>query len=212
VDSIWFWPAAVLAVIVSWPLWRGHLARLVARAAGPAPAFVEPPERITLQLIGDPAWRHPQATQLAERQLAAAGFVECGAYVIREMRDLTLGLWAHPAERAYAMVYDHPRSGAWVEFVTRYDDDTLANYTTLEPMDVEVPEGSIHVAAPGLSAGELWQRMLAERPRRPMRACSRAAAAGDFERGYAESVAHHKRTAGAASEAPYDDEDIQKVA
>lgn len=206
---MWILPIALVAFIASWPLWRRFLANAGA-SAHRVQALADPPERITLQRVGDPRWRHPAACELAHRQLAAAGFVECGAYVIREMRDLTLGLYAHPAERAYAMVYDHPRSGSWVEFVTRYQDDTLANYTTLEPMDVDVPEGSIHVAAPDLSVADLWKRMLAERPTRAMRECSRAAAAGDFERGYAESVAHHKRTV-ATSEVS-EDEDIQKVA
>ena len=208
-DPIWFWPMALMAFIVLWPVWR----RIVANSASstiPVQVLTDQPEQITLQKVGDPKWRHAEACELAERQLAAAGFVECGVYVVREMRELTLGLWAHPAERAYAMVYDHPRSGSWVEFVTRYRDDTLANYTTLEPMEVDVPPGSIHVAAPELSVAELWQQMLAERPRREMRECSRAAAAGDFERGYAESVAHHRRTV-AASETP-EDEDFQKVA
>lgn len=207
-DPIWIWAVALVAIIVSWPMWRGFLAKLAAPK--PVQALGEQPERITLQRIGDPRWRHRDDCLRAEHQLAAAGFVECGVYVIREMRDLTLGLWAHPAERAYAMVYDHARTGSWVEFVTRYQDDTLANFTTMEPMDVEVPEGSLHVSAPELSVAELWQRMLAERPARSMRECSRAAAAGDFERGYAESVAHHKRMV-ADVEAMLD-EDIQKVA
>lgn len=205
-DPIWFWPMALLACIALWPVWR----RIVANGAGfqsPVQALTDPPERITLQRVGEPRWRHPQACELAGRELAAAGFVECGVYVIREMRDLTLGLHAHPGERAYAMVYDHPRSGSWVEFVTRYQDDTLANYTTLEPMDVEVPEGSIHVSAPELSVADLWKRMVAERPNRAMRECSRAAAPGDFERGYAEAVAHHRRTA-----ATDEFEGVEKVA
>jgi hypothetical protein len=76
-------------------------------------------------------------------------------------------------------------------------------------MDVEVPEGSVHVAAPELSVGELWRRMLAERPQLPMRECSRGAAARDFERGYAESIERHKRSAPAVEITA---ENIEKVA
>ena len=47
--------------------------------------------------------------------------------------------------------------------------------------------------APQLSLAELWKRMLAERPKKSTLECSRAKAAQDFENGYAESVANHKR-------------------
>lgn len=205
--EFWILPAFVLALVLTWPVWRRVLAQ--TRPVRTAPEVADQPDRISLHRVGDPSWRHPRTHELAARQLGAAGFVESGAWTVRGMPDLLLALHAHPAERAYAVIYDHPHSEAWVEFVTRYDDGTLANYTTLEPVDVEIPEGSIHVAAPHLSVDELWKRMLAERPTRPMRECSRANAARDFERGYADSVAHHKRTQ-SAHELP--GEDVQQVA
>ena len=63
----------------------------------------------------------------------------------------------------------------------------------------DVPEGSLHVSEPKLSVALLWKRMLAERPQKPMLECTRARAAQDFEKGYAESVAHHKRRTGEAA-------------
>ena len=207
-DTIWIWPLAVGAFLLAWPALRASLRRASSAPFAPQ-ALDAQPDRISLHREGEPRWRNPQPRDLADRQLASAGFVDAGTWVVREMPELTLGLYAHPGERSYAVFYDHPRSGSWVEFVTRYEDGTLANYTTLEPMDVEVPEGSVHVAAPELSVGELWKRMLAERPQRPMRECSRSAAAKDFERGYADSVAHHKRNA-AAPESPADD--VERVA
>lgn len=206
--EVWFLPVMLLLVVLSWPAWRWVLENAPRQRPQ---ALGEQPERISLVRIGEPAWRHPRTCELADRQLTAAGFVDSGCHVVREMPDLTLGLYANPAERAYAVLYDHPHSEAWVEFVTRYEDGSIANYTTLEPMDVEVPEGSVHVAAPQSSVGELWKRMLAERPQRPMRECSRGAAARDFERGYAESIARHKRAATAPTpDAP--GEDVEKVA
>jgi hypothetical protein len=77
--------------------------------------------------------------------------------------------------------------------VTRYEDGTIATFTTLEPAEVDMPEGSVHVAEPRLSPTLLWKRMLLERPQKPMLECIRARAAQDFEKGYADSVASHKR-------------------
>jgi len=143
--------------------------------------------------VAEPRWPHEEARKAAGTELAAAGFAEAGVYVVREMPELTIGLHAHVAEKAYAILYDHPRSGSWIEFVTRYTDGTLALYTTLDRADVEVPEGSVYVSEPGLSLATLWKRMLADRPAKAMLDCARARAAQDFERGYAESVALHKR-------------------
>jgi hypothetical protein len=208
--EVWFLPLVLLAVVLARPAWRWWLV-LRPGTSRPAQALQDQPERISLVRVAEPAWRHPRTCEVANRQLTAAGFVESGCHVVREMPDLTLGLYAHPAERAYAVLYDHPHSDAWVEFVTRYEDGSLANYTTLEPMDAEVPEGSVHVAAPHLSVGDLWKRMLAERPQRPMRECTRGAAARDFERGYAESVERHKRAA-APSDPGAPPEDVEQVA
>jgi hypothetical protein len=81
--------------------------------------------------------------------------------------------------------------------------------TTLDPLEVDAPEGSVHVSAPSLSLAELWKRMLAERPKKAMLECVRARAAQDFERGYAESVAHHKRRTASAAREP---EDLRQAA
>ncbi len=190
-DSIWLWPLALLAVLFALPALRDLAARLAVNHYRPQ-VREGAPDYISLVRVREPRWRNARAIAVADYELYAAGFAEAGTYLVHQMPELTIGLYALPGECAYAVIYDHPTSGFWAELVTRYHDDSIANYTTLEPMDVEVPAGSLHVAAPELSLGELWKRMLSERPTKPMRQCSRAAAAQDFERAYAESVARHK--------------------
>jgi hypothetical protein len=192
VDTIWLWPLALVAVLVAWPALRPFAARLFSDRLR-RDALAEQPDHINLLRVGDPKWRHDDARKLAETQLASAGFAEAGVYVVREMPELTLALHVQVPEKAYAILYDHPRSGFWSEFVTRYEDGTLATFTTLEPAEVDMPEGSVYVAEPRLSLTLLWKRMLADRPQKPMLECTRARAAQDFEKGYAESVAFHKR-------------------
>jgi hypothetical protein len=192
VDSIWLWPLVLVVLLVAWPALRPFATRLFADRLR-AQALAEQPDHIYLLRVAEPNWRHDDPRVLAETQLATAGFAEAGVYVVREMPDLTLGLHAHAAEKAYAILYDHPRAGFWTEFVTRYEDGTLATFTSLEPAEVDLPDGSVHVSLPQLSPTLLWKRMLADRPQKPMLECTRARAAQDFEKGYAESVAHHKR-------------------
>ncbi len=200
-DPIWTWLLVGAALVVAWPALRDVAARLVLSRYR-SPAVHEQPETISLVRVREPRWRDPHAFAASDRELAAAGFAEAGTYVVHEMPELTLALYALPAERAYAVLYDHPRSGAWAEIVTRYEDGALACFTTLEALEVELPEGSLHVAAPGTPLGALWKRMRAERPARPMRTCSRAEAARDFERAYAESMARHRSRAVTGAPAP----------
>ena len=198
-DSIWLWPLALVVLLVAWPAVRPFAARLLSDRLRPQ-ALDEPPDHIYLLRVAEPNWRQDEARRLAETQLAAAGFAEAGVYVVREMPELTLGLHAHAAEKAYAILYDHPRSGFWSEFVTRYEDGTLATFTTLEPVEVDVPDGGMYVSEPKLSLALLWKRMLAGRPQKPMLDCTRARAAQDFEKGYAESIAFHKKRKGVPAE------------
>jgi len=198
VDSIWLWPLALVAVLVAWPALRPLAARLFADRLRPQ-VMEEPPDHIYLLRVAEPSWRQDEARRLAETQLAAAGFAEAGVYVVREMPELTLGLPAHAAEKAYAILYDHPRAGFWSELVTRFEDGSLATFTTLEPVEVDVPDGSLYVSEPKLPLSLLWRRMLTERPKKPMLECTRARAAQDFEKGYAESIAYHKRRKGGSA-------------
>ena len=209
-DSIWLWPLGLVAFLLAWPVLRALGVRYLGGKIRPQ-ALSAQPDHIYLVRIAEPRWRDAQSRDAADRQLANAGFVEAGVYLVREMPELTLALYAHPAESAYAMFYDHPRSGFWAEFVTRYQDGTLATFSTLEPVDVDVPEGSLHVAAPLLSLADLWKKMLAERPSKPMLPCDRGHASQDFERGYAESMAYHKQHTPQLSE-DESDEDMKKAA
>src|SRR5260221_3243624 len=212
VDSIWLWPLGLMAFLLAWPGLRALAVRLLGDRLR-TQALTEQPDRIYLVRVEEPHCRNPLPHQSADRHLPTAGFVAAGIYLVREMPELTLAMYANPAESAYAVVYDHPRSGFWAEFVTRYQDGTLATYTTPKPLDVDVPEGSLHVSAPNVPLADLWQRMLAERATKPMLPCERASAPRDFERGYAESVAYHKQLGKLEAPPPApDDEDEMKQA
>lgn len=200
-DSIWLWPLALVAVLFALPALR-DLATRWAASGYRAQVRETTPDFISLVRVREPRWRNRRAVALADQDLCAAGFAEAGTYVVHQMPELNVGLYALPAECAYAVIYDHPASGYWAELVTRYQDGSIVSFSTLDPMDVELPEGSMHVAAPQLTLRELWTRMRAERPAKPMVECSRATAAMDFERGYAESVARHKRDLQARLDAP----------
>ena len=125
-DSIWLWPLGLMVFLLAWPGLRALAVRLLGDRLR-TQALTEQPDRIYLVRVQDPHWQNPLPHQSADRQLTSAGFVGAGIYLVREMPELTLAMYAQTAESAYAIVYDHPRSGFWAEFVTRYQDGTLAS-------------------------------------------------------------------------------------
>src|SRR5947208_3671756 len=118
VDSIWLWPLGLVAFLPAWPALRALGVRFLGNRVR-SQAMVEPPDHISLARMSEVPWRNPVARDAANRQLETAGFVEAGLYVVHEMPQLTVGLYAHAGESAYGVLYDHPRSGVWVELGAR---------------------------------------------------------------------------------------------
>ena len=206
------WPLGLVEFLLSWPVVRSLTVRLT-RGRFRTQALGTQPDRINLVRATQPNWRQDQLREHSARQLSAAGFVNAGTFQVREMPELTLGLYANAQENTYAMLYDHPRMGFWAEFVTRYQDGTVANFTTLEPMDIQIPNGFMHVAAPHLTIGDLWKTMLADRPAKPMLPCNPFTAAVDFEKGYAAAMAYHKQQPTITSvETMSDEEEMRQAA
>lgn len=186
-DSIWLWPLALVAFLLTWPAVRALTVRLT-RGRFRVPAQATLPARVNLLYAAKPEWRHEQERDAAVRQLLAAGFVNAGSYRVRELPGMTLGMYAHRDENAYAVLNDHPRAGFWADLVTRYEDGRVAVFSTLEPMTANAHEGSAVVSEPHHSLADLWTRMLAERPQGTMMVCDPFRAAPDYEHGYAAAV------------------------
>jgi len=173
--------------------------RLAALAIGKH-ALAQQPDRIRLHRRDARVWHNPQTVETLARALAWKGFQDAGIYTVDEMPAVRLQLFADIDRSILGIVYEHSQAGQWVELVTRYEDGTSASFSTLRPTGLNLRPGHMTVNAPGLDPAALLARLVAERPRQPMKPVSAADAQGTFEEGYADQMAWRKQQGVSASE------------
>ena len=123
------------------------------------------------------------------RGFEAEGFRRIGAFCVREL-PVTLVALLHPAERAYAVVYEHAQSGIWSDVCIYYADAgslTVSN----TPQGGLLDQRPAHVKLYDVNADE--RRLVAMmRDARaagaPLRELSGAAFVSDFERSYRDEM------------------------
>lgn len=181
-------------LIVIWPVIRRVLKLLLFRTAA----------RVALKDVGDRALAKQVeevhlvkktvfgTTELDEERermaepLLNRGFTKVGMFDIPEMPGLDIFQLVNVNTNAYANLYSHPRAGKWVELVTRYQDGVFCSYSTQIARGLEHRPGDVHVNAPGADSGELYDRMLRERPQAPMVQLTSDEVPRLFEKGYRE--------------------------
>lgn len=147
------------------------------------------PARLHLIPTPSPAWRDPEGVAGRADPLGDLGFQEVGTFTTQELPGLFLRAFAHPAECAYAVVYEHPQAGVWLDLFSRYEDGTTLTYTTtVQGRDLDQRPGHGKVPAPELDSAALWRRFHAERPQRPLAPHPAEAFAATFEQSYAEAM------------------------
>lgn len=146
-----------------------------------------PPPRIKLVKLDAIDWQHGDEVQALVDALRQARFEQIGAFRIEPTKVL-LQAFCNPAVSAYAIIYESPKSGVWLDLVTRYLDETKATYTTLRDTLLERPENHEIRFHEGDSADELLRRFLAERPVKPMRGVSADEFVEFFEQAHAERM------------------------
>lgn len=146
-----------------------------------------PPPRIKLVKLDGIDWQHADEVQTLVETLRQARFEEIGDFRIEPTKVL-LRAFCKPSESTYSIVYESPKSGAWLDLVTRYLDGTKATYTTLRDTLLDRPESHSMRFHEGASAEELLKRFLAERPKKPMRPVSADEFVEFFEQAHAEHM------------------------
>ena len=166
---------------------RYKLRQALQSLASAAP--VGTPPRIHLDRLITPEWKDASATTALVDPLRGIGFQDAGLYCVREMPDLRLQALSQPTESVYAVVYEHPTAGVWLDLVCRYQDGTSLTYlNTRQGAGLEQRPGHGKMRAPGLEAVPLYQRMLAERPQRPLLPAPPEEFLTIFEQAYAEEM------------------------
>jgi hypothetical protein len=103
-------------------------------------ALTRLPGQISLLRTDAPAWTDAAAVEQQAAPLRKEGFKDLGVYSVDKMPGALIRMMAHPETNVAAHICDHPKTGSWVEFVTRYTDGSSHALSTLPPTGMEHPE------------------------------------------------------------------------
>jgi hypothetical protein len=147
------------------------------------------PPRLHLVRYDHPAWKDPATVTRHVEGLRALGFQEAGTFGTEEMDFVRVHALAHPEQCIYAVVYEHDKAGIFMDLVTSYEDGTALTYTTTtegEQLDQRPGHGKVRI--PDGDAAELYGRLVAERPQRPMKPAPVEGFPAAFEKAYADAM------------------------
>ncbi len=181
----------ILAVVVFVLTVRARFRRLFRELKGQAQdaASAATPPRIHLQAADAIDWEDEEAIEALVEPLPGLGFEDAGLYEFREMTGFRLHAWVNPEQAVVAVVYEHPAAGAWMDFISRYDDGTRVTFTnTVQGGGLDHQPGHIIERRPGLDPRGLYREFLAARPARPAIPVRAGEFAAVFETAYADEM------------------------
>ena len=188
----WIWITVLAVLLIAWRVVRPLVGFLYGPAIA-AKALAAQPDHIHLEPLADEAWSDAATRDRRSREIAAFGFREAGGFTVRELPGVKLKLFANAPDSTYAVVYEHPKAGAWFEFACRFTDASSCTWTTAPSTGLDPRPGHPVRHVPNASVATLWKCVARERPARPAQPVSVVGAAADFETAWAESIAWRKQ-------------------
>ncbi len=85
-------------------------------------ALTKLPEYVSLSRVESPDWTNEELVRQQAEPLLACAFQDAGVYSVNKMPGVLIRMMCQPQSGVAAHIYDHPRSGSWIEMVTRYND------------------------------------------------------------------------------------------
>jgi len=147
------------------------------------------PAAITLERVA----AADEAAQPVAAQLASAGFVDAGAWTIRELPKIRLAMLVHPAENFLAAIETASSIGAQVNIHTLYSNGRVTTFTNSRlPAAKAQRPGAVSVRLPGITPAALLAKALAGRRREGIESVRVEDAASIYQRLYAEAIRFRK--------------------
>src|SRR5262245_364402 len=181
--------ALLLIVVLIWWKVRSVFRNLKGTLEGLQKSLAPTPSRLHLNRMAAPSWEDSDAIEEFTKPLPKLGFTEAGTYQTVEDEGLGLQAWVNPSKGVTAVVYEHPQAGVWIDLVTHYEDGTRCTYAnTAQGGGVEHSPGHIVERFPNMSTEEMYQKLLAERPNKPLKPITADEFVAVFEKAYADEM------------------------
>jgi len=159
--------AILIAAVIFIKLLPRLIVRQVARVAFSKigeKALANVPEQIQLAQVAAPQWKNSAVVQQQAGPLLQSGFSDLGTFSVDKMPGALLRMLFHAKTFAAAHIFEHPKAGNWIEFVTRYTDGSGDYLATLPDQGIASPPWVRMVRADQRTPTDrLFQHHLAQR-------------------------------------------------
>jgi hypothetical protein len=132
-----------------------------------------------------PTWSNAAAVEQQAGPLRSEAFKDLGVYSVDNMPGTLIRMMAHPETNVAAHIYDHPKSGSWIEFATRYTDGSSHFLSTLPPTGMERPEWFRKIQADkSTPTDQLYRQFLTQREWHGIKAVAPEETIHEFEENF----------------------------
>ena len=178
----------ILKTVIRWALVRGIGGAALSEVG--RRALIQVPQQVSLLKTDSPAWRHAAEVEQQAAPLRKEGFRDLGAYTVNTIPGVLIRMMAHPTTYVAAHIYDHPRSGSWTEFVTRYNDGSSHSLSTLPPTGMDHPDWFRRIQADKNTPNDqLYRRFLTQREWHGIKPVAPEDSIREFEENYGKLMA-----------------------
>src|ERR1022692_2231643 len=148
-------------------------------------ALTRVPQQVSLLKADSPTWTNATAVEQQAAPLRSEGFKDLGVYSVSTIPGVFIRMMAHPQTYVAAHIYDHPKSGSWTEFVTRYNDGSTHSLSTLPPTGMDHPDWFRKIQADKSTANtQLNRQFLTQREPHGIKPVAPEEAVQEFEECY----------------------------
>ena len=153
-------------------------------------ALARVPQQVALLKTELPAWTNQAAVEQQAAPLRKEGFTDLGVYTVDTIPGVLIRMMAHPGTYVAAHIYDHPKSGSWTEFVTRYTDASSHSLSSLPPTGMDHPDWFRKIQADkNTPTDQLYRQFLTQREWHGIKQVEPADTIREFEENYAKLAA-----------------------
>jgi hypothetical protein len=153
------------------------------------------PDEIHLIPAPSHPWTNPAAIEPYTTALHALGFGDTGTYSV-DVLPVGLQFLLKSSDRMYAVIYEHPKAGVWINFVILFEDGTSITFTNTQDRGLEKRPGHPTVHVPGATADQLYPIAVAQCPPVARKFLTPESIVTEFEKAWADGIQWRKSRGG----------------
>src|SRR5439155_16193255 len=114
-------------------------------------AIDKQPDEIHMIAAPDHVWTNKDAVDAHAQALRATGFTDAGSFTI-DVLPVTTQFSLKKPDDVYAVIYEHPKVGVWLNLVILYENGASMTLTTTTDRGLEKRPGHPTLHVPGAPA------------------------------------------------------------